>query len=168
MGIRRTYFSSFTFKIFLLLSTTTQWIVSRSSNNRFQHFYFLSLSFRCNELQTLLDRMKPINGSMVSLYEQVEEHVRPWLKILDGINDSTTKTSTASISLYKLKQSLEKLFLEQNWSMKMKIKSSCRDRSLTRHWTDRPNYRLTSWQMRQIWNMSRKQKSFFIRYFFEQ
>lgn len=58
--------------------------------------------------------MKPINGSMVSLYEQVEEHVRPWLKILDGINDSTTKTSTASISLYKLKQSLEKLFLEQN------------------------------------------------------
>lgn len=52
---------------------------------------------------------------MVSLYEQVEEQVRPWLKILDGMNDEPSKiNATTSISLHKLKQSLEKLFLDEN------------------------------------------------------
>jgi len=68
----------------------------------------------CNELQILLDRMKPINGSIASLYEQVEKHVRPWIKILDGIQDEDTNKSHAHISLTKLKQSLEKLLLEHN------------------------------------------------------
>ena len=78
-------------------------------------FAFWSLD-RCNELQTLLDRMKPSNGSMVSLYEQVEEHVRPWINIVDGIQNENVKTpsSSSTISLQKLKQSLEKLLLEQN------------------------------------------------------
>jgi hypothetical protein len=60
--------------------------------------------------------MKPINGSMVSLYEQVEEHVRPWINIVDGIQNENVKTpsSSSTISLQKLKQSLEKLLLEQN------------------------------------------------------
>jgi len=69
---------------------------------------------RCNELQILLDRMKPINGSIASLYEQVEKHVRPWIKILDGIQDENIDKSQAHISLIKLKQSLEKLLLEHN------------------------------------------------------
>lgn len=57
---------------------------------------------------------------MVSLYEQVEEHVRPWINIVDGIQSDDVKTSSSStsssstISLQKLKQSLEKLLLEQN------------------------------------------------------
>ena len=61
--------------------------------------------------------MKPVNGSMVSLYEQVEQCVRPWINIIEGIQDENVKpvsTSTGSISLQKLKQSLEKLFIEQN------------------------------------------------------
>ncbi|CAF0828089.1 unnamed protein product [Adineta steineri] len=68
----------------------------------------------CNELQILLDRIKPISGSVASLYEQVEKHVRPWIKILDGIQDENTHKSQGHISLHKLKQSLEKLLLEQN------------------------------------------------------
>ena len=61
--------------------------------------------------------MKPINGSMVSVYEQVEEHVRPWINIVDGVQNENVKpssSSSATISLQKLKQSLEKLLLEQN------------------------------------------------------
>jgi len=58
--------------------------------------------------------MKPINGSIASLYEQVEKHVRPWIKILDGIQDENIDKSQTHISLTKLKQSLEKLLLEHN------------------------------------------------------
>jgi hypothetical protein len=58
--------------------------------------------------------MKPINGSIASLYEQVEKHVRPWIKILDGIQDENINKSQGHMSLTKLKQSLEKLLLEHN------------------------------------------------------
>jgi hypothetical protein len=58
--------------------------------------------------------MKPINGSVASLYEQVEKHVRPWIKILDGGQDENINKSQGHISLQKLKQSLEKLLLEHN------------------------------------------------------
>jgi hypothetical protein len=58
--------------------------------------------------------MKPVNGSIASLYEQVEKHVRPWIKILDGIQDENTNKIPGHISLEKLKQSLEKLLLEHN------------------------------------------------------
>jgi hypothetical protein len=58
--------------------------------------------------------MKPVNGSIASLYEQVEKHVRPWIKILDGIQDENTNKIQGHISLEKLKQSLEKLLLEHN------------------------------------------------------
>ncbi|CAF4191135.1 unnamed protein product, partial [Rotaria sp. Silwood2] len=68
----------------------------------------------CNELQTLLDRMKPINGSIASLYEQVEKHIRPWIKLLDEIQNDNINKPQANISLQKLKQSLEKLLLEHN------------------------------------------------------
>ncbi|CAF0744558.1 unnamed protein product [Rotaria sp. Silwood1] len=68
----------------------------------------------CNELQILLDRMKPINGSIASLYEQVEKHIRPWIKLLDDIQNDNSNKPQANISLQKLKQSLEKLLLEHN------------------------------------------------------
>jgi hypothetical protein len=58
--------------------------------------------------------MKPINGSIASLYEQVEKHVRPWINILDQVQDENINKSQGNISLTKLKQSLEKLLLEQN------------------------------------------------------
>lgn len=58
--------------------------------------------------------MKPINGSIASLYEQVEKHVRPWIRILDQVQDENSIQSQGQISLIKLKQSLEKLLLEQN------------------------------------------------------
>lgn len=70
---------------------------------------------RCNELQILLDRMKPITGSIASLYEQVEKHVRPWIRILDHqVQDENSLPSQGHISLIKLKRSLEKLLLEEN------------------------------------------------------
>ena len=69
---------------------------------------------RCNELQILLDRMKPINGSIASLYEQVEKHVRPWIDILSQSPDENNKKLQGQISLTKLKQSLERLLLERN------------------------------------------------------
>ncbi|CAF4235423.1 unnamed protein product, partial [Rotaria magnacalcarata] len=70
---------------------------------------------RCNELQVLLDRMKPINGSIASLYEQAEKHIRPWIKMLGNIqDDNVNKPHGTNISLQKLKQSLEKLLLEHN------------------------------------------------------
>ncbi|UJR33136.1 hypothetical protein I4U23_020593 [Adineta vaga] len=68
----------------------------------------------CNDLQILLDRMKPINGSIASLYDQVEKHVRPWIKILDGNQDENVEKIQGQISLQKLKHSLEKLLLEHN------------------------------------------------------
>ncbi|CAF1032693.1 unnamed protein product [Rotaria sordida] len=68
----------------------------------------------CNELQILLDRMKPINGSIASLYEQVEKHIRPWIKLFDEIQNDNINKSQVNISLQKLKQSLEKLLLEHN------------------------------------------------------
>ncbi|CAM4779272.1 unnamed protein product [Rotaria magnacalcarata] len=69
----------------------------------------------CNELQVLLDRMKPINGSIASLYEQAEKHIRPWIKMLGNIqDDNVNKPHGTNISLQKLKQSLEKLLLEHN------------------------------------------------------
>jgi hypothetical protein len=58
--------------------------------------------------------MKPINGSIASLYEHVEKHVRPWINILDHVQDENIPQTQGSISLTKLKQSLEKLLLEQN------------------------------------------------------
>ena len=75
------------------------------------HFFFFN---RCNELQILLDRIKPINGSVASLYEQVEKHVRPWIKILDEVPNENINKPQGNISLQKLKQSLEKLLLEHN------------------------------------------------------
>lgn len=85
----------------------------------FSFFFFYLIIFifilnRCNELQILLDRMKPINGSIASLYEQVEKHIRPWIKILDETQDENTNKPQVHISLTKLKQSLEKLLLEHN------------------------------------------------------
>jgi hypothetical protein len=58
--------------------------------------------------------MKPINGSVASLYDQVEKHVRPWINIHNEMHDDNAKKSQSHISLHKLKQSLEKLLLEQN------------------------------------------------------
>lgn len=85
--------------------------------NRFviliDNLYFLKL-IRCNELQILLDRMKPVNGSIASLYEQAEKHIRPWIKILGDAQDDNVHKPAANISLQKLKQSLEKLLLEHN------------------------------------------------------
>ena len=75
---------------------------------------FVVFSFRCNELQIVLDRIKPINGSVASLYEHVEKHVRPWMKIFDDIENENTNQFQRNISLEKLKQSLEKLLLEHS------------------------------------------------------
>ncbi|CAF0942884.1 unnamed protein product [Adineta ricciae] len=68
----------------------------------------------CNDLQILLDRMKPINGSIASLYDQVEKHVRPWIKMLEGHQIENVEKMQGNVSLHKLKHSLEKLLLEQN------------------------------------------------------
>ena len=113
MGIGRAGLSSLPTEIVLLLSTTAQWPVSsrRLLVSCPRHAFRVR---RCNELQILLDRIKPVNGSVASLYEQVEEHVRPWIKIVDGVQDDQTDRAPAPISLHKLKQSLAKLLLEQN------------------------------------------------------
>lgn len=58
--------------------------------------------------------MKPLNGSIASLYEQVEKHVRPWIRILDQVPEENSLPTQGHISLIKLKRSLEKLLLEQN------------------------------------------------------
>ena len=58
--------------------------------------------------------MKPNNGSIASLYDQVERHVRPWLNHLDNIQDENLVKHEGNISLTKLKQSLEKLLIEKN------------------------------------------------------
>ena len=58
--------------------------------------------------------MKPINGSIASLYDQVEKHVRPWIKMLEGHPIENVEKMQGNVSLHKLKHSLEKLLLEQN------------------------------------------------------
>ena len=58
--------------------------------------------------------MKPINGSIASLYDQVEKHVRPWIKMLEAHPIENVEKMQGNVSLHKLKHSLEKLLLEQN------------------------------------------------------
>lgn len=58
--------------------------------------------------------MKPINGSIASIYEQAERHIRPWLKLLDEAQHENTNKPHGTVSLQKLKQSLEKLLLGHN------------------------------------------------------